>query len=55
VRTAADANAIVTVPEMTGESVAGLSRGKMVEVEVLDWSSVFKYSCETIFAKDAAA
>jgi len=55
VRTAADANAIVTVPEMTGESVAGLSRGKMVEVEVLDWFSVFKYSCETIFAKDAAA
>jgi molybdopterin molybdotransferase len=55
VRTAADANAIVTAPEMTSESAAGLSRGEMVEVEVFDWSSAFRYSCETLFAKDAAA
>ncbi len=41
VRTAADANAIVTVHEKTGESAAGLRRGEMVDVEVFDWPSVF--------------
>jgi molybdopterin molybdotransferase len=55
VRTAADANAIVTVPEITVESVAGLICGEMVEVEVFDWSSVFCYSCDTRLAKIAAA
>jgi molybdopterin molybdotransferase len=55
VRTAADANAIVTVPEMAGESVSGLSCGDMVEAEVFDWSSVFRHSRETRLMKDAAA
>ena len=55
VRTAADANAILTVPEMTGESVSGLNCGEMVEAEVFEWSSVFRYSCETRLAKEAAA
>jgi molybdopterin molybdotransferase len=41
VRTAADANAIVTVCEMAGESAAGLRRGEMVDVEVFDWPTVF--------------
>ena len=44
VRTAADANAIVTVHEKSRESAAGLSRHEMVEVEVFDWSSVFESS-----------
>jgi hypothetical protein len=55
VRAAAEANAIVTVPETKGESVAGLRRGEIVEIEALDWSNVFRYSCETRLAKDAAA
>jgi len=55
VRTAADANAIVTVPETTDESAAGLRRNEMVEVEVFDWSSVFRSSRETHLEKEAAA
>jgi molybdopterin molybdotransferase len=55
VRTAADANAIVTVREMTGESAAGLRRGEMIDVEVFDWPSVFRSSCEAHVAKQAAA
>jgi molybdopterin molybdotransferase len=55
VRTAADANAIVTVREMKGESTAGLRLNQMVEVEVFDWSSVFRSSSETQLAKEAAA
>jgi hypothetical protein len=55
VRTAADANAIVTVPERVGESAAGLRRGEMTDVEVLDWPSVFKSSCEKNLPKEAAA
>jgi molybdopterin molybdotransferase len=55
VRTAADANAIVTVPERMGESAAGLRRGEMTDVEVLDWPSVFKSSCEKNLPKEAAA
>jgi molybdopterin molybdotransferase len=55
VRTAADANAIVTVSEMTGELAAGLRRNEIVEVEVFDWSSVFRSSSETQLAKQAAA
>ena len=55
VRTAADANAIVTVRETAGESTAGLRCGEMIDVEVFDWSSVFGSSCETLSAGDAAA
>jgi molybdopterin molybdotransferase len=55
VRTAADANAIVTVREMAGESAAGLRRNEMIDVEVFDWSSVFRSSCEAHLAKQAAA
>jgi molybdopterin molybdotransferase len=48
VRTAADANAIVTVPETSERSAVTLRRGEMVDVEVLDWPSVFGSSCETL-------
>ena len=41
VRTAADANAIVTVCEAAAGSTAGLLWGEMVDVEVLDWHSIF--------------
>jgi molybdopterin molybdotransferase len=44
VRTAADANAIVTVRETAGESTAGLRRDEMIDVEVFDWPSVFESS-----------
>jgi molybdopterin molybdotransferase len=54
-RTAADANAIVTVGEMTGESAATLRNNQIVEAEVFDWSSVFRSSCETQLAKEVAA
>ncbi len=54
VRTAADANAIVTVRE-TAVGSTGLRRGEMVEVEVFDWSSVFRPSFETHLAKEPAA
>jgi hypothetical protein len=55
VRTAAEANAIVTVHETAGESTAGLRCGEMIEVEVFDWPTVFGSSCETLSAGDAAA
>jgi molybdopterin molybdotransferase len=55
VRTAAEANAIVTVHETKGESASGLRRGEMIEVEVFDWSSVSRTSCETHLAKEAVA
>jgi molybdopterin molybdotransferase len=55
VRTAADANAIVTVRETTGGSAAGLRRGEMTDVEVFDWPSVFRTSCESLSAEEAAA
>jgi molybdopterin molybdotransferase len=55
VRTAADANAIITVRETTSESTAGLRRGEMIDVEVFDWSSVFAASREKISAEVAAA
>jgi molybdopterin molybdotransferase len=55
VRTAADANAIVTVPEMKGELVSGFRRGEMIEVEVFDWPSVFGSSCETQLTMVAVA
>jgi len=54
VRTAADANAIVTVRE-TAFGSTGLHRGEIIEVEVFDWSGVFRPSCETHLAKEAAA
>jgi molybdopterin molybdotransferase len=41
VRTAADANAIVTVRETAAGSPAGLRRGEMIDVEVFDWPSIF--------------
>jgi molybdopterin molybdotransferase len=55
VRTAAEANAIVTVHEMKGELAPGLRRGEMIEVEVSDWSNVFRTSSETHLAKEAVA
>jgi molybdopterin molybdotransferase len=55
VRTAADANAIITVRETTSESSAGLRRGEMIDVEVFDWSSVFAASREKISSEVAAA
>lgn len=54
VRTAADANAIVTVPGSTGAPpsgpAVGLRRGEMVDVEVFDLPGVFESSCETLSA-----
>ena len=55
VRTAADANAIVTVRETARESIAGPRRGEMIDVEVFDWPSVFGSLCEEISAAEAAA
>ena len=55
VRTAADANAIVTVRETARESIAGPRRGEMIDVEVFDWPSVFGSLCEEISAAGAAA
>jgi molybdopterin molybdotransferase len=55
VRTAADANAIITVHETTSESKASLRRGEMVDVEVFDWSSVFAASRERTSAEVVAA
>jgi molybdopterin molybdotransferase len=55
VRTAADANAIITVRETTSESSAGLRRGEMIDVEVFDWSSVFAASRDKISSEVAAA
>jgi len=55
VRTAADANAIVTVPEMTSGSSAGLCRGDLIEVEVFDWPSIFSFRSEAYLPKEVAA
>jgi molybdopterin molybdotransferase len=55
VRTAADANAIVTVRETVGNSTVGLRRGEIVDVEVLDWSNVSGYSRENLHMGKAAA
>lgn len=41
VRTAPDANAIITVQEKIGESSAALHQDEIIEVEVIDWPSVF--------------
>jgi molybdopterin molybdotransferase len=49
VRTAADANAIVTVCEAAGGSIAGLLWGEMVDVEVLDWHSIFGSASRNAF------
>jgi molybdopterin molybdotransferase len=54
VRTAADANAMITVRETAVGSI-GLHRGDLIEAEVFDWSSVFGPSFEMNFAKQAAA
>ena len=54
VRTAADANAIITVRETTSESRASLRRGDLIDVEVFDWSSVFAASREKLSAEAAA-
>ena len=55
VRTAADANAIVTVRE-TALGSTGLHRGDLIEVDVFDWPSIFRSSCEARFlAKQVAA
>jgi molybdopterin molybdotransferase len=50
VRTAADANAIVTVRETAGESVAGLHRDDIVDVEVIDLTNVCGFSCDMVSA-----
>jgi molybdopterin molybdotransferase len=55
VRTAADANAVITVRETTSESNASLRRGEMIDVEVFDWSSVFAASREKISSEVVAA
>src|ERR1700737_1770649 len=55
VRTAADGNAIVTVSETTGGLTAGRRRGEMVALEVFDWPSVFRSSCEALSAGEVAA
>jgi molybdopterin molybdotransferase len=49
VRTAADANAIVTVCEAAGGSTTGLLWGEMVDVEVLDWHSIFGSTTRSAF------
>jgi molybdopterin molybdotransferase len=54
VRTAGDANAIVTVRE-TAFGPTGLHRGEIIEVEVFDLCNVFRPSCETHLVKEAAA
>jgi molybdopterin molybdotransferase len=54
VRTAADANAIVTVRETAGGSTAGLRHDEMVDVEVFDWSNVCGFSREMVSAGQAA-
>jgi molybdopterin molybdotransferase len=52
-RTAADANAIVTVREKSSESAAGLRRHEMIDVEVLDWSSVFETTTSPLSPKQS--
>jgi molybdopterin molybdotransferase len=49
VRTAAEANAIVTVCEAAGGPAAGFLWGEMVDVEVLDWPSVFGSPSQNAF------
>jgi len=51
VRTAAFANAIVTVRETASGSTSGLCHDEMVEVELLDWSNVGGLSCEKFSAE----
>ncbi|MGB6200745.1 MAG: gephyrin-like molybdotransferase Glp [Candidatus Acidiferrales bacterium] len=53
VRTAADANAIITVRETGDGSPSTLARDCMVEVEVFDWPSVFGLSREMFSAKES--
>jgi molybdopterin molybdotransferase len=56
VRTAADANAIVTVPETAaarrGGPPVGFGRGEMVDVEVFDLPSVFESSRPTLSVEE---
>jgi molybdopterin molybdotransferase len=54
VRSAADANAIVTVQEKSGEFTAWLRRHEMIDVEVFDWSSVFDPSTSLSLARSAS-
>jgi hypothetical protein len=54
VRTAADANAIVTVRETAAGSTTDLRHDEMVDVEVFDWSNVSGFSCELVSAGQAA-
>jgi molybdopterin molybdotransferase len=54
VRTAADANAIVTVRETASGSTTDLRHDEMVDVEVFDWSNVSGFSCELVSAGQAA-
>jgi molybdopterin molybdotransferase len=48
VRTAAFANAIVTVRETASGLTGGLCHDEMVDVEVLDWSNVCGFPCEDL-------
>jgi molybdopterin molybdotransferase len=53
VRTAADANAIVTVHQRSSEFAAGLRRDEMIDVEVIDWPSVYEAST-SLFREQSA-
>jgi molybdopterin molybdotransferase len=52
VRTAAFANAIVTVRETESGSTAGLRHDEMVDVELIDWPSAGGFSCEKCSARE---
>jgi molybdopterin molybdotransferase len=54
VRTAADANALLTVHETAVGSTGGPRRGDLIEVEVFDWTNVFGSSCKRTSARAAA-
>jgi molybdopterin molybdotransferase len=54
VRTAAFANAIITVCETRSGSAGGLRHDEVVEVDLLDWSDIGGFSCEDFSARLAA-
>lgn len=51
VRTAADANVLITVRETADASTVGPRRGDLIEVEVFDWPSVFRSAHKKILAR----
>jgi molybdopterin molybdotransferase len=54
VRTAAFANAIITICETRSGSAGGLRHDEVVEVDLLDWSDIRGFSCEDFSARLAA-